>query len=397
MQYSHHEPTRRATVNVDLIEDEDDLASLIPAWDELAAAAGLPSATSGWMHGYWRHLRPNGAQLRVVVVSERGRVVAIAPYFASPPEGPRTDYRLLGSGTTAGISPLATPSREWAAAGPIARTLAGARPRPNLVTFEGLPLASPWPALLREHWPGAIRPTAWRPSIMGSPVVNLAYDSFDVWMASKSSNFRSQMRRMRRQLERAGGRIRTSSAETLEADIAAMLRLHEERWRDRGASGVTPVADRLARLFAEIGRDGDERRALRLEIQVVEVEGEPISVQAFVIAGRTVGYWNGGWDERFAKLKPAMLGILAAIESAFERGDYCVSLGAGTQPYKMRFADGVEPVTWGHLIVPNARAPVTIAQLAPRALTTVAKRLALRGLTREQQERLKSLRHRVRR
>jgi len=85
------------------------------------------------------------------------------------------------------------------------------------VTFEGLPLASPWPALLREHWPGAIRPTAWRPSIMGSPVVNLAYDSFDAWMASKSSNFRSQMRRMRRQLERAGGRIRTSSAETPEA------------------------------------------------------------------------------------------------------------------------------------------------------------------------------------
>lgn len=380
-------------MKAELIDNEADVESILPDWDSLARAAGLPAASPAWMWGSWRHLHPEGAQLRVVVVSRGAQTVAIAPYFAAPPVGARTDYRLLGSGATAGISPLAVRDTEWEAARLIASALAGARPRPQLVTFEGIPLASPWPTLLREHWPGVVRPTAWRPWVMGAPTATLAQGSFEEWLGSKSSNFRSQMKRMRRQLAKAGGAARQTTLETLDADIEAMMRLHAVRWRDKGDSGVTPVADELASLFAEAGRSGLERGAIRL--QVIEVDGEPISVQAFVASGGVVDYWNGGWDERFAKLKPSMLGLVAAIEDAFGRGDHRFTFGAGTQHYKLRLADGVEPIAWGHLIVPGARAPATFAQLTPQALGTAARRVARRGLSSGQQERLKALRRKL--
>ncbi len=70
-------------------------------------------------------------------------------------------------------------------------------------------------------------------------------------------------------------------------------------------------------------------------------------------------YVNGGWDERFAQLKPAMLTILWAIEEAFSRGDSCVDLGTVEQPYKQRFADGDAPVTWTILLPVRPRAALT--------------------------------------
>lgn len=61
-------------------------------------------------------------------------------------------------------------------------------------------------------------------------------------------------------------------------------------------------------------------------------------------------YINGGWDGRFAKFKPSMLGILAVIEDAFERGEERVHLGLGGRHYKLRFADRNDPVESTNLI-----------------------------------------------
>jgi len=379
-------------MEVELVDDDVALTSILPEWSALAARAPIRTSAPSWLVGWWRHLRPDDARLAVVTVRERGRLTAIAPFFFCD-SGRRVDYRLLGAGTLGGLSPVSLPNREWDAAGLIAETLACRAPSPDIVAFEGTPLGSVWPALLRERWPGVVRPSAMHPWILGAPTVTLGQDSFDAWMKSRSSNFRSQMRRMRRQLGEAGGTVRESDAETLQADAEAMLRLHASRWDGRGDSALTPVADRLVRLLVELGQGDAEDDILRL--QVVEVEGEPISVQAFVSTGGLVVYWNGGWDERFAKLKPAMLGILEQIERSIERGDDLMSLGSGMQPYKLRFADGVRPMAWGHLVIPGARAPATLATLAPKSLRTGVRRLARRGLTAERRDQLVALRRRL--
>ncbi len=115
----------------------------------------------------------------------------------------------------------------------------------------------------------------------------------------------------------------------------------------------------------------------RLRLWAAEVDGELISVQLFQAAGGHIKYWNGGWAEAHAALKPTMLTILAALEDGIARGEHALDLGAGTHPYKLRFADGDDPLTWGGVIVRNGRWPRTRVELAPRVLRYRAKRAVL--------------------
>ena len=112
-------------------------------------------------------------------------------------------------------------------------------------------------------------------------------------------------------------------------------------------------------------------------------------MQLFHAAGGQIKYWNGGWMEQHADLKPTMLTILAALEDGIARGEHALDLGAGTHPYKLRFADGDDPLSWGGLIVRNGRWPRTRAELAPRVLRYRAK-LALAALPEPLTERLEA-------
>jgi CelD/BcsL family acetyltransferase involved in cellulose biosynthesis len=91
--------------------------------------------------------------------------------------------------------------------------------------------------------------------------------------------------------------------------------------------------------------------------------------------------------EEHAAVKPTMLTILAALEDGIARGERRLDLGAGTHPYKLRFADGDDPLAWGGLIVRNARWPRTRAELMPRVLRYRAKQ-AVQALPEPLRERL---------
>src|SRR5262249_39471854 len=152
------------------------------------------------------------------------------------------------------------------------------------------------------------------------PTVSLRAGSFERWLGAKSWNFRREMRRLRRQLLAAGGTTRSSTLETLQSDVDVFVRLHASRWEGRGRSHLGGLGARLPAVLNDIGRallnkDG------RFRLRILEVEAVPVSAQLFLAAGDRVLYVNGGWDERFAKLKPSMLGILDVIEEAFERGE----------------------------------------------------------------------------
>ena len=230
--------------------------------------------------------------------------------------------------------------------------------------------------------------------VCGCPTVSLRDRSFDDWLASKSSNFRAQMRRLSRRFEADGGSARTSTAATLSADVEAFVRLHGSRWEGRGDSNLVAFGGRLSPMLTEVGERLLESGRFRL--RMLEIDGEPISAQLFLAAGQRVLYVNGGWDERFAVLKPPMLGLLGAIEDAFERGDQTLDLGLGEQQYKLRFADGNDPVAWSVLMVPSPRLPLTWARTTPMLVQSAARDAVKRGLSPAQANRLRELRDRIR-
>jgi CelD/BcsL family acetyltransferase involved in cellulose biosynthesis len=378
----------------ELIIALDDLDAVYDGWDELACSAGLPQMSPAWILAWWRHLAPVGAAPRVVVVRDRGEIIGLAPFYIEDGRRARVDYRLPGIDLAARLAPLAMPGREWEVGEAIAGHLTEATPQPDLIALEGAPLASPWAMALREGWPGPVSPILRQYSIYGCPTVALREESFDAWFADKSSNFRSQMRRLRRQFDTAGGTVRSSTEETLEADIDTFLRMHASRWEHKGESNLVAFGDRLAPMLKEVGsRLLDEQR---FHLRLLEIDSEPISAQLFLSAGANVLYLNSGWYEQFAQFKPSMLGILGVIEDAFARGYRLLDLGLGEQAYKLRFADGNDPVAWNVLIVPSRRLPLTYARILPTLAGSYLREAARRALPTGRADQLRALRSRLR-
>jgi CelD/BcsL family acetyltransferase involved in cellulose biosynthesis len=376
-------------IDHELITDMPALEALTPEWDELAVSNKRPTCSPAWMLGWLKHLAPTGAGARVVAVRESGQLIGLAPFFAREAGRGRVDYRMMGESLPR-TSPLARPGREWEVAQAIGATLTGARPRPDVIALENGPVASPWPTALSDTWPGPTRPVVRQYLVQESPTISLSYDSFDAWLSGKSANFRSQMRRIRRQFTAAGGVARTSTLATLDTDVEEFMRLHTERWEGRGQSSIVARAEEMHRLFLDAGRMHIESHRFRL--CMLEIKGKPISAQLFSESGGEILYFNGGWDERYAKLKPAMLGILYAVEDAFACGDERIDLAPGGQQYKLRFADGNDPVAWTILMVPGARLPLTLARVTPMLAREAARGVAKRSLSPRAADRVRHIR-----
>ncbi|MFZ2114027.1 MAG: GNAT family N-acetyltransferase [Solirubrobacteraceae bacterium] len=377
----------------ELIIDVGALDGLRSEWDELAVACALPLMAPATVMAWWRHLAPPRAEPRSVVVRDGKQLVGLAPFYAVPGGRQRVDYRLPGIELAARLSPLATAGREWEVAGEVTQALAASRPRPDLIALEGHPIASQWPAALRDSWPGALRPVLRQYVTQGAPTVSLQQPTFEDWLSGKSANFRSQMRRMRRRFTADGGVARVSTQDTIVADIDIFMSLHTARWEKRGDSGIVAMGERYTATIEEMARS--HLKDGRFRLWMLELQGTPISAQLFIGAGGEVAYINGGWDERFAHLKPAMLGILYAIEDAFAHSHERMDLGAGALPYKQRFADGSDPVAWNILVVPGSHLPLTVIRTAPMLARSALRDKVKRALSAEQAERLRGLRDKL--
>jgi CelD/BcsL family acetyltransferase involved in cellulose biosynthesis len=354
--------------DVQVIDDLDTAAALAPAWDELVVRQAVPPCAPGWLLAWWRHVAPEGAQLRILAVREGEELIALAPWFVSA--GPRRDLRFLGAELSDRVDVLCVPGREDAVAAALRGQLAAIDPAPDLIAFEAVSIGSQWTRLLAGGWQGPPRLARYRTSQHPAPTVALPAGEPEQWLAGRSSNFRGQMGRARRKLAKLGGQVRQITApEEVPGALDALLSLHAGRWEDKAPSGLarSGVRELLGEAAAALGPD-------RLRLWAVEIDGELISVQLFHAAGGEIKYWNGGWSEEHAALKPTMLTILAALEDGIARGERRLDLGAGAYPYKLRFADGDDPLTWGGLIVRNGRWPRTRAELMPRVLRFHAKR-----------------------
>jgi CelD/BcsL family acetyltransferase involved in cellulose biosynthesis len=123
----------------------------------------------------------------------------------------------------------------------------------------------------------------------------------------------------------------------------------------------------------------------RLWIWEIAAPGGPVASLLFVAAGATVSYWNGGFDDSWARCRPGFEALLAAIEDAAGRGLAEVDLGAGDQHYKTRMADRETTLVTLSLRPRDSRYPLTSVRLAPRDL----RRRVVLALSDEQRIRIK--------
>jgi len=368
-----------------VVEDPDELAPHLEAWDALAAAAGRPFCTPAWMLAWWREGRSGDARLRVVLaLGDDDELVGVGPFFAQVGPLRLAEYRLLGAGFSHRVGPLARAGCEREVAAAIAAALATATPPPASVVFEGIDKADPWPELVAEAWPGGRggrRPRVRTDVEMDAPAIVLEGD-YEAWMARRERKFRKEARRVKRRLEEEGvyGRLATEP----EA-VEALLRLHYARWEERGGSNV---GDEAKRVIAAAARALDDDR--RLAVALLEGPDGPIAADLVLRAGDALGFWGGGFDAAWAKHAPGTQTMLLALEAAAADGARSADLGGGAHDYKWRLSDENRPLAWRTLFPRGRRYPLIRLRLAPKHLHFAARRLA-RRLPEERQHQLRRL------
>ena len=376
--------------DAELITDVADLHSLAPEWDALAVAASNPVSAPAWILSWWRHVATPELQARVVVVHDRGALVGVAPFYLAPARRGVRECRLMASDFGVCMEPLALPGREWDVASGIGRVLATSHPRPDVVAFGPMTLASHWTTAVRAQWPGPVLGVLRQYRLESAPVIVLRDPSFDAWFATLSAKLRHSLRRGERAFAEAGGTTRWSTAGTLRADAEAFSRLHGGRWSERGWSRLSDLGDRLPGWIEELGSELIEQG--RFQMCVLEIDGVPICIDFGLIAGEELAAINSGWDERYAKLAPAKLAVLRVVRNAYERGCRRVHLGCGENANKVRLANGNDPVAWTMFMPPSPRLPQVYGSALPGLLRRRASDAAARALPPQKLEALRRLR-----
>jgi CelD/BcsL family acetyltransferase involved in cellulose biosynthesis len=309
-----------AAVGTLRFEPVDRLESLREEWTSLAEEGRNVFATWEFAATWWEHF---GAGRRLVTVGCRdpgGDLFAVLPlYFWR--RRPLRVLRFLGHGAGDILGPVCRPERTDDAARALRRLLEVAPWDWDLFVGENLPGGQDWPRQLGGH---LVRRE-------GNPILR-APDGFEAFLAQRSPNFRSHVRRGERRLARRYRvRFRLSESTTLHADLDALFRLHRARFGERSSFGGGRTA--FHRAFA---RQAHERGWLRL--WVLELDGRPVAAQYGFRFGGVESFYQSGRDPRLRRESLGMVLLLHAIRAAADEGVREFALLRGHEPYKYRFA-----------------------------------------------------------
>jgi CelD/BcsL family acetyltransferase involved in cellulose biosynthesis len=197
-----------------------------------------------------------------------------------------------------------------------------------------------------------------------SPVIDIEEGGWDGYLNGRSANFRQQIRRRSRRLERGLGvtfRL-TDSPDHLERDLDALVKLHAARWGAKSTALEAPK-EAFHRAFAA--------RALergRLRLWVAEAEGTPVAVWYGFRFASVEYYYQSGRDPAWDRFSLGA-GILEhSIREACADGMREYRLLRGDEAYKSRYATR-DP---GLVTIAAARRPLgrTVVAVTARLATS---------------------------
>src|SRR3954447_5926469 len=305
------------------LETVGDLGSVRDEWNALAERAGNIFATHEWAAAWWEVYGEDRPLLVTACRDSEGRLVALLPLYLASRRPVRT-LRFLGHGPADQLGPVCAPEDRQAAADALRDFLTSEFRGWDLVLAERLAPAEGWPGLLGGRVVHC----------EDSPPLVIGGRSFDEFLASRSRNFREQVRRRDRKLRREHEvEIRLSAADRLGEDLATLFRLHEARWSDDGSGAL---AGPRRRFHGDFARRALERDWLRL--WVLEVDGAPRAAWYGFRFGGADMYYQSGRDPDWERESVGFVLLCHTIRQAFDDEMLEYRLLRGGEEYKSRFA-----------------------------------------------------------
>jgi CelD/BcsL family acetyltransferase involved in cellulose biosynthesis len=323
--------------HVEIITARWELAGLEDEWRSLAELRGNAFIAPEW---FAASLEGPGANPRAFVPVVRrpdGSLRGLLPLVTT--ERALRTLRFAGGHFADSIHPVAAPGDEAAVASAAASALFERGAARTVLRLKHVDVAAGW---LDSFLAGPPVLAAAEDERTVLPYIDLRGLTRETFLATRSPNFRGQLKRKLRNLERSPGvRFRrTADGDELESDLSVFFHLHDKRWRALG--GGSTLADPLARrALAEFARAAF--RADWLRLWFLEIEGRPAAAWYGWRLGDRYAYYQAGFDP-WSSLSVGFLLLAYTVRAAFEEGAAFYDLLAGPEAFKWRFANGEREV-----------------------------------------------------
>ena len=311
-----------------------DLEAARADWSRLGDASGNLFSTWEWASAWSRHLGGERPLFLVAAQDDSGTTRALLPFFLARAR-PARILRFVGQGPADRLRPVCAPGDRPFAAEALRAALDERVGGWQVAIADRLPGEEGWAELLGE------RVFRTEPS----PVLVTEGRDWDAFLATRSKNFREQLRRRERKLAKAhelSYRL-TRTADELEADYAALVRLHHARW----GGGSSSFAGAREALHLDFARLALERGWLRL--WTLELDGRPAAAWLGFRFGGAEWYYQAGRDPDLEREAVGFVLMAHTVREALNDGVSEYRLLLGGEAYKDRFATadpGLETVVW---------------------------------------------------
>lgn len=314
MQVEQRPPSLEAAGGFDELRD---------SWGPLAERSGNLFSTWEWAATWWDHYGDGRELLLRTCRDASGAVIAILPLYLGIAR-PLRVARLIGHGPSDQLGPVCAPGEPGVAAA--------------LAESSG---ELGWDVLLLDRLAaGHELTTGFGGREIGhesSPTISIDGLDWAGYLAQRSSNFRSQVRRKERKLIREHGLAYRLSDDPgrLDADLDALFALHRARWEHDGSGALEGAREAFHRDFAAraLGRGW-------LRLWLAEVDGKPVAAwYGFRFAGAD-WYYQFGRDPAWDRSSVGLVLLAHTVRDAIEAGQSEYKLLRGGEGYKDRFATG---------------------------------------------------------
>jgi CelD/BcsL family acetyltransferase involved in cellulose biosynthesis len=309
------------------ITDSASLEALRPEWDALLqnAADPTPFQTFEWQATWWRH--HGRGRLWVLVARDNGVVTGLMPLHICRYRGtPLRQVRFLGAPLSDFQEILAATGYERVVRDAFMSHLQAHATDWDLCDFADQRKGT---SLTEGEMPAGLRPLLLHHRVC--PFIPLSA-SWDEFVKRLSKNMRTNVGRRRRQVAKQfRAEYDLATAETLPAAMEELFRLHNARWRRRGASGAF-AGERIQAFHRDVAKKFLARGWLKLHR--LRLDGETRAAFYCFQLGRRVYYYLSGFDLAFGKFSIGNVLMAAAIERAIGDGATEFDLLRGDETYK---------------------------------------------------------------
>ena len=346
-------PQARA-VTTEIVTDARRLLQLEGEWNDAVSRAAVthPFLRHEWIRTWWECFGADRA-LHIVVVRDRGAVIAIAPLMVEQTQMYGLSVRKLDL-----LHNDHTPRTDWIIAGPPHQAYEGvwtalreSREQWDFVQLSRLAedsstLESVAAWALRDGCPSG----SWRGDTSPYLTLNGTWESY---YASLPAKFRSNLRNRLGRLSTLGDPRLEIIGQPDDAARKDAVRLEASGWKDesRTSIGSDPAVDAF---YSTLAQRAAESGWLRL--MFLNVAGRRIATSYGAVFNRRLFLVKTGYDPDYAACAPFKLLTLLAIQSAYAEGLHEIDFLGDAEPWKLEWTSASRAHHWLYVFARTRRA-----------------------------------------